>query len=297
MRFSILTPCLNRASHVATAIASVLAQGWPEFEHIILDGGSTDGTLEVLARHPHLRVVSEPDHGIYDAMNKGLALPAGDVVGWLNTDDAYEPGAFAAVAQAFTAHPEAEVVCGGARIVEESTGRITHEFVTAAEIGLSWTAVTVGAPIPNAKFFRREALARIGPFDTREHVAADRDWLIRALLAGVRSVALERCVYRYSWHAGAATFTDAPGAAWRVCRESMAIAERHLAAQIPEPGQAALRGWHGRLALEAVYLSFRAHHPGAALAAARRGWAINALWPVTFARAAAQRLRRGWHCR
>ena len=87
MRLSIITPTLNRAHFLEEAIESVRAQDFPDCEHLIVDGGSTDGTLEMLARHPHLRVVSEPDRGLYDALNKGLRLGSGEIVGLLNSDD------------------------------------------------------------------------------------------------------------------------------------------------------------------------------------------------------------------
>ena len=111
--FSIVTPCLNRAGIVESAVESALAQNYPAFEHIVIDGGSTDGTLEVLARYAHLHVISEPDRNLYDAINKGLRLARGEVVGLLNSDDRYASGAFAAAAEIF-ADPAVELVIGGA---------------------------------------------------------------------------------------------------------------------------------------------------------------------------------------
>src|SRR4030066_1952836 len=93
-KVSIITPSYNRAGMIETAIQSVLSQNFPEVEHIIIDGGSTDGTLDVLKKYPHLRVVSEPDQGMYDALNKGLNLATGEIIGFLNTDDYYAPSVF-----------------------------------------------------------------------------------------------------------------------------------------------------------------------------------------------------------
>ena len=101
-KVSIITPSYNRAGMIETAIQSVLSQNYPEVEHIIMDGGSTDGTLEVLKKYPHLRVVSEPDQGMYDALNKGLNLAHGEIIGFLNTDDFYAPGVFAKIALQFS---------------------------------------------------------------------------------------------------------------------------------------------------------------------------------------------------
>ena len=93
-----ITPSLNRAKFIDEAIKSVLNQDYPHVEHIIIDGGSTDGTLDVLALYPNLKVISEPDQGIYDAINKGIRMAKGDIIGILNSDDYYEPNFFSELA-------------------------------------------------------------------------------------------------------------------------------------------------------------------------------------------------------
>ena len=96
------------------------AQDLPELEHIkLIDGASTDGTLEVLERFPHLRVISEPDRGIYDALNKGLAQARGEIIALLNTDDTFAPDCFREVLAAFE-DPAVQMVHGGAEIYEET---------------------------------------------------------------------------------------------------------------------------------------------------------------------------------
>src|SRR5688572_1037654 len=93
---SIVTPSLNQGRYLDEAIRSVQGQDYPRLEHVVVDGGSTDETLDVLRRHPHLRWVSEPDGGQSDAVNKGFRLARGEIFGWLNADDYYLPGAVAA---------------------------------------------------------------------------------------------------------------------------------------------------------------------------------------------------------
>src|SRR5262249_50324954 len=126
---SIVTPSLNQGRFIAATIESVASQSYKPFEHLVVDGGSTDGTLQVLRRYAslaHLRWVSEPDYGQSDAINKGVGMVRGDVVGWLNADDLYYPGALAAIADAFARYPDADVVYGsGARIDE--AGRVVKE--------------------------------------------------------------------------------------------------------------------------------------------------------------------------
>ncbi len=110
---SIITPSFNRADMIAQAVESVLKQGDLPLEHIIIDGGSTDGTLDLLEQFPHLRVVSEPDDGMYDALNKGLKLAHGEIIGFLNTDDLYTPSVFMEVLPLFT-NPAVDAVAGRA---------------------------------------------------------------------------------------------------------------------------------------------------------------------------------------
>jgi glycosyltransferase involved in cell wall biosynthesis len=91
MKVSIITVCYNSASHIEDAINSVASQDYGNIEHIIIDGGSTDGTIALLEKHDGkiAKWISEPDHGIYDAMNKGIGMATGEVIGILNSDDFY----------------------------------------------------------------------------------------------------------------------------------------------------------------------------------------------------------------
>lgn len=98
-KFSVITISFNHAEFIRTNIDSVLAQNYPNFEHIVIDGGSNDGTIEILKSYPHLAWISESDRGISNALNKGFKRATGDIIAWINSDDWYEPGTFAVVAQ------------------------------------------------------------------------------------------------------------------------------------------------------------------------------------------------------
>src|SRR5260221_575668 len=105
-KISVITPSFNSIRTIRETIQSVLAQDYKDWQHIVMDGGSKDGTVELLREYPHLIWVSEKDEGHYHAMNKGLERATGEVVTILNSDDCYRPGALATVGQAFESHPE-----------------------------------------------------------------------------------------------------------------------------------------------------------------------------------------------
>ena len=90
-RFSVVTPSFNQAEFIRDTIDLVVAQDYPNFEHIVVDGGSTDGTIDILRSYPHLTWTSEPDRGQSDALNKGFSKAQGDVIAWINSDDYYAP--------------------------------------------------------------------------------------------------------------------------------------------------------------------------------------------------------------
>lgn len=206
LRLSIITPCLNRANNVECSIQSVLRQGYSNVEHIVVDGGSTDSTLEVLARYPHLKVLSGRDGGMYDALNKGLNIASGDVVGFLNTDDLYADHVFQPVMEHFR-DQNTQVVSGRAQIFKEDNGtlRTLFELAPPEQDKLVETAIT-GSTIFNAWFFRKSAIDRIGGFDPQFRISGDADLVLRLALMGVNYLALESVHYLYRQHEDSLTF-------------------------------------------------------------------------------------------
>ncbi len=178
---SIVTACLNAEGTIEEAIESVRAQDYPHLDHLVVDGGSTDGTIDVLERLG-VRYVSEPDDGRVDAVNKGVRLTSGEVVGWLNADDRYEPGALLEVGRAFAADPGAAWVTGYCRIID-GDGREIRKPVTAYKNLLlrHWSYplyLTQNSVSDPATFVRRAALEEAGPLDPRYRISHDYDlWL------------------------------------------------------------------------------------------------------------------------
>jgi glycosyltransferase involved in cell wall biosynthesis len=203
---SVITPCLNRAQFIREAIRSVMDQNYPDIEHIVVDAVSTDGTLAILNEYPNLRVVSEPDEGMYDAINKGIRMAQGEIIGLLNTDDAYASGCFDAVAEVFEKNPEAQAIVGSATTLDERGKLLANAMPRPTILPKDlWQRVVLGTPVTNAWFFRRDVFEKIGLFDTSYRYVADRDFLIRAVLAGIRPRPIEQPLYCYRSHSGSVT--------------------------------------------------------------------------------------------
>jgi glycosyltransferase involved in cell wall biosynthesis len=185
MKISVITAVYNRVATVGHAMVSIQAQTYPNVEHVVQDGGSTDGTLDVLTQLaiPSTYVRSEPDKGIYDAINRGLARATGDVVGFMHSDDFYaDDCVLECVAEAF-ADPDVDGVYGDLQYVavEIPHGVVRHwrsgEY-SRSKLGRGWMP-----PHPTL-YLRRAVLDRWGLYDTNYQIAADYDAMLRYLVRG-----------------------------------------------------------------------------------------------------------------
>ena len=195
VRISVVTATKNSVDTLAECLASVYQQSYVHREHIIIDGGSTDGTLaELEASRAHLDLlISEPDQGIYDALNKGLARASGDVIGFLNSDDLYaDPHVLRRVAAAF-ADPDVEAVYGDLLYVKRrDPGQVIRYWRSCA---YSPPLLRMGWMPPHPTLYlRREVFDRIGGFNQAYRIAADYDLMLRLLrqLQG-RPLCQDRC--------------------------------------------------------------------------------------------------------
>jgi len=177
---SIVTPTLQRAGFLEGTLRSVAAQTHPDVEHIVVDGGSTDGTLELLRRFEAergVRWVSEPDEGMYDAIDKGLRMASGDIVAYLNSDDRFFPWTVERAVEAFERHPDADVVFGDVIRVDEIRGVTVPVFVPPYDGPLMAAYGTLSQP---AVFMRRRVLEGLGGFDRTLRYVADLEFWLRA---------------------------------------------------------------------------------------------------------------------
>lgn len=203
---TIITPSFNRAELLPYAIESVLAQNYPHIEHVVVDGGSTDHTPEVVMKYPHVRFHSGPDHGMYDAMNKGLEDATGEIIGFLNTDDLYEKNIFQEVAGEF-ADDSIMAVAGHALVLQglpPEEARVLEEYSPDAHSLLEDS--TIGSNYFNAWFFRRSVFEKIGRFNIDYRIIGDRDFMLRFALGRLKYVTIDKVTYKYYQHADSLTF-------------------------------------------------------------------------------------------
>lgn len=175
---SIVTPSLNQARFIRDTIESVRGQDYPRIEHLVLDGGSRDGTLDILAGYPGLRWTSGPDGGQTHAINGGFRMATGEILSWLNADDALLPGSITAVVEAFRADPAAMMVYGDGDLID-AEGRPLQPFRFTEPFNLRRLIEVHDYILQPAAFVRRPALEAVGYLDESLNWCMDWDLWIR----------------------------------------------------------------------------------------------------------------------
>jgi glycosyltransferase involved in cell wall biosynthesis len=179
-RISIVTPSFNQARFIERTLHSVLSQDYANLEYIVMDGGSRDGSAEIIARHADRLAhwESQPDRGQSHAINKGFARATGEILGWLNSDDWLEPGALARVAQEATCFPDAGAFVGEGRVVDLGGRVCLHKKPGELSFEAFCRWLDGDFFMQPACFFRRSAWEASGPLDEDLHMSLDLDlWL------------------------------------------------------------------------------------------------------------------------
>jgi glycosyltransferase involved in cell wall biosynthesis len=262
-RVTIVTPSYNQGQFLEETLRSVLLQGYPNLEFIVLDGGSTDDSRAILERYdPFLsHWESHPDAGQSDALNRGFKRAGGEIIGWVNSDDLLSPGAIAASVAALVARPEAGFSYGDWAVIDAASRVISHETppeVTSAGLLHSLQSYVAQTTL----FFRRSALQQVDWLDVDLHLIMDFDLLLR-LTARFESVRASGEIARFRIHPDAKT----PTLQTRAWRERDRVVRRFL--EGPDAPAAAKAGRRKILA---------AYHRQAALYGLRTGrpqWLLN----------------------
>ncbi len=202
LKVSIITVCLNAQATIEQTILSVLNQSYQHIEYLIIDGQSIDGTLEIIHQYQHRisRIVSAKDAGIYDAMNKAVALATGDIVYFLNADDVfYDHDVVGDIVKQFMQHGQADLICGRVEVVNKPIGyqhRFSEHFFVDCHSKRDF--FRIGGICHQRVFCRRIVFNKIGSFNSKYSVCADVEWLLRCYAQGLSIVFIPRNIAFYN---------------------------------------------------------------------------------------------------
>ena len=221
-RVGVVTPTLDAERFLEATLRSIWSQKSPslDIDHVIVDGGSSDRTLEIASAFPSRVVVSTDDQGMYDAVNRGMAMVNGDIVGYINADDEIAPGALGLVAETFRRNPAVGWVCGRVEYIDEHGGTLGMmtpvRLSLRSYLGLGWSCIP-----QQTVWARRTFYDLVGSFDIDYKNCGDYDWYARAVRLEHPRI-LKETIGRFRLHPGQISLDPK-----KMTRESRMVQERH----------------------------------------------------------------------
>lgn len=274
-KISIIIGVRNMFNTLEKALLSVINQQYPNLELIVMDGGSTDGTQDIIKKYDSFITYwqSQPDKGHPDACNKAIDYASGDIIGFLNADDFYQPKAFEKVADCYRQHPNVDIISCGTRIIKQDNQgneRILQDFNHPQKLALTLRNMLFEFTAFNGKFYRKNIFDRYGKFiahDENGHLnrSNDREFLIRLTLQPIYSEVIPESLYVYLSHQQASSFNK--NNLERIHNEHLSLAKKLLKLSTISSSQKALiKTWWAR---ESVYLFLTMCRQGNTLKAAQ----------------------------
>lgn len=284
-QLSVVVFAKNAADTIERALTSVFEQQHSSVELLVLDGGSTDGTVEIIRRYQQ-RIAfwrSFSDGGPEYAMKEGTERASGDVICLLPADDWLEPGALDQVAREFAADPDLDVLSCGVRIVHYEGGEnlvVDAEFLDPKDLEFNIHNI-VRRVLSGGRFIRRRVYRQLGGYNPDYSMSNDLELFIRVILARPKTKVLPRLAYTYWRHPASRTLGRDPDMDMAMMRGSIRVAADHLARSPLRPDERReLRGFHGRCCARLAWMSIVRGRPAEAVAVLRQAVAENCLWPI-----------------
>ena len=276
---SIITPSYNQGQFLEATIRSVLDQDYANIEYLVIDGGSHDQSLAVIQRYAHRLAywVSEPDRGQAHAVNKGLKLSKGSILGWLNSDDVLLPGTVSLVVQTFREGPDIDVVYGRLDRIDEKGRLVPTPILPKDRIEFSKKYILRECIVnqPGA-FWRRDIMAKAGLLNEDLHYSLDYEYWIRLALLGARFKRLDRAVALFRLSPASKTVGQTTSHALELLRTFERVASRPDLAEISGLAESRIRRMAGytraRICLQAFYGELKLGKWKASL-----GWLMQAI--------------------
>lgn len=294
-KISIIMPILNCVDTIEKAIVSVIDQHYPNLELIVMDGGSNDGTVEIIRKYEqHIDYWrSGPDGNPVNAYNSGIEKATGDLIAILMGDDWYEPNTLHKIGAALLKNPDADMVSCAGRIVyydEKKQCYVPHLiYKTAKDLDLNLYNVCFAISVICCRFIRKSLYERIGlyiPYNAagRYVFSNDKEFLMRAILNNAKNIFVDHMGHNYLAHKGSSTFGNNQANIMRLCEEHMETAENYLQKEkLSSKNRFLLRYWYNDNSTRLLLYKLLANDPKAALKTAKEGiQKYNVFWFFAF---------------